>query len=120
MKLSMIHSISRGRNQLQLDESNLKEAMNTLFEVEKKMGLVFQGVGRSNIADIVHQANTFLLNSKTNMITISQFMKQFENDLDKFTLDRVISTLEVCRIIKVIHKPGCEDTLLITARDNPQ
>lgn len=120
MKLSMIHSISRGRNQLLLDESNLREAMNTLFEVEKKMGLVFQGVGRSNIADIVHQANTFLLNSKTNTVTISQFMKQFENDLDKFTLDRVISTLEVCRIIKVIHKPGCEDTLQITARDNPQ
>jgi hypothetical protein len=118
MKLSMIHSISRGRNELQLDEGNLKEAINTLNEVEGKMNLVFKGVGKSDIADIVHRATTFLMNSKTNTITISQFMRHFENDLDKFMLDRVISTLEVSKIVKIIHKPGCEDIILVIAKDD--
>lgn len=115
MKLSMIHSISRGRNELLLEESNLHEALNTLYEVEKKMELVFKGVGKSDIADIVHRATSFLITSKTNVVTISQFMKKFENDLDKFTLDRVISTLEASRIIKIIHKPGCEDIIQVIA-----
>lgn len=115
MKLSMIHSISRGRNELLLEESNLHEAINTLTEVEKKMDLVFKGVGKSDIADIVHRATAFLMTSKVNVVTISQFMKKFENDLDKFTLDRVISTLEASRIVKIVHKPGCEDIIQVIA-----
>jgi len=118
MKLSMIHSISRGRNELLLEESNLKEAMNTLTEVEQKMNLVFKGVGKSDIADIVHRATTFLMTSKTNTVTLSQFMRYFENDLDKFMLDRVISTLEVSRIVRILHKPGCEDIIEVLAKVN--
>jgi len=118
MKLSMIHSISRGRNELLLEESNLKEAMNTLTEVEQKMNLVFKGVGKSDIADIVHRATTFLMTSKTNTVTLSQFMRYFENDLDKFMLDRVISTLEVSRIVRILHKPGCEDVIEVLAKVN--
>lgn len=118
MKLSMIHSISRGRNELLLEEANLNEAMNTLTEVEGKMNLVFKGVGKSDIADIVHRATSFLMTSKTNTVPISQFMRYFENDLDKFMLDRVISTLEVSRIVKIVHKPGCEDIILILAKDD--
>jgi hypothetical protein len=113
MKLSMIHSVARGRNQMQMDESNLSEAIATLTEVENKMGLVFKGVGKSDIADIVHRATAFLTTSKSNTIPISMFMRHFENDMDKFMLDRVISTLEVSRLIKILHKPGCEDNILV-------
>jgi hypothetical protein len=111
MKLSMIHSVSRGRNILQLDESCLREAVDTLNEVEKKMGLVFKGVGKSTIAEIMHRATMYLTNSKTKTIPISIFLKYFENDLDSFTLDRVISTLEVSRIARIIRKPGNEDLI---------
>jgi hypothetical protein len=82
------------------------------------MDLVFKGVGKSDIADIVHRATAFLVNSKTRTISISQFMKYFENDLDKFMLDRVISTLEVSRIARILHKPGCEDMIEVLAKVN--
>ncbi|MFN3268484.1 MAG: hypothetical protein ACK416_04400, partial [Zestosphaera sp.] len=116
MKLSMIHSISRGRNQMQLDESNLSEAINTLKEVEQKMGLVFKGVGRSDVAEILHDVNQFLASSKVNTIPVSLFLRHFENDMDKFMLDRIIATLEVSRVIKIIKKPGQEDNILILER----
>jgi len=113
MKLAMIHSISRGRNDLFLDEQNLTEAINTLEEAENKMGMVFKGVGKSDLAEILHKANLLLQTSKTNIMSVPEFMRHFENDLDKFTLDRVISTLEISDIIKIIHKPGCPDNILI-------
>ena len=116
MKLSMIHSVSRLGSQLALTEDSLLEAIDTLNEVEQKMNLVFRGVGKSDIAEIVHRATSFLVNGKTNVVTISQFMKHFGGDMDKFMLDRVISTLEVSRIIKMVHKPGCEDYIQVLSK----
>jgi hypothetical protein len=113
MKLSMIHSVSRRMNELVLTKDSLLEAIDTLTEVEKKMHLVFKGVGKSDIADIVHRATTFLKASPVSTVPISQFMRYFENDLDKFMLDRIISTLEVSRIVRIIHKPGCEDMIQV-------
>jgi hypothetical protein len=99
--------------ELVLTEDALQEAISTLNEVEQKMNLVFKGVGKSDIADIVHRATTFLKSSSIKTITISQFMRHFENDVDKFMLDRIVSTLEVSRIIRIIHKPGCEDIIQV-------
>jgi hypothetical protein len=113
MKLSMIHAVSRRMGELVLTEDALQEAISTLNEVEQKMNLVFKGVGKSDIADIVHRATTFLKSSPIKTITISQFMRHFENDVDKFMLDRIVSTLEVSRIIRIIHKPGCEDIIQV-------
>ena len=113
MKLSMIHAVSRRMSELVLTQDALLEAIDTLNEVEKKMNLVFKGVGKSDISDIVHRATTFLTTSPIKTVTISQFMRHFENDLDKFMLDRIVSTLEVSRIVRVIHKPGCEDMLQV-------
>jgi hypothetical protein len=113
MKLAMIHSVSRNRNTMFLDEYNLKEAITTLEEAEIKMGLVFKGVGKSDIADIIFRANTFFQLSKTNVVSIRDFMRHFESDLDKISLDRVLSTLEISGIIKLVHKPGHPDDILI-------
>ena len=118
MKLSMISAVSHGKNGLILTADDLEAAIELLGEVEQNMEQVFMGVGKSNIADLVHRVNAYLLTRTTNLLPLSELMKQFSSDLDSFTLDRIISTLEVSRIVKVIHKPGMEDMLQITARDN--
>jgi hypothetical protein len=107
MKLAMVHSVSRSKDGLLiLTEDNLNEAIDTLTEVENKMGMVFKGVGKSDIAELVHQATTFLKMSKVNEMPLWKFARRFENDMDKATIDRVIATLEAAKIVQSISRPG--------------
>ena len=109
MKLSMIIAVSHGNNGLVVTQDDLEAAITTLGEVEVKMGLTFKGVGKSEIGDLVHQSTMFLMRSKTKQIPVFQFAKYFENDMDKQVMDRVLTTLEMTKAIKVIHKPGSDD-----------
>lgn len=115
MKLSMIHAVSRNYGQLTLTKDSLLEAIDTLTEAETKMELVFKGVGKSDIADILHRVTSYLKLSSIKTIPLSMLLQSFQGDLDKFTLDRVLTTLEASRTIRVIHKPGCEDMIEVIA-----
>jgi len=116
MKLSMVCSMSHGNNGLVITEDDLTRAIGLLEEAEVKMGLTFKGMGQSSIADLIHRATQYLMSSKTNTVLVSTFMKKFEDDMDKFTLDRVISTLEVSGVARIVHTPGQADYILILER----
>lgn len=105
MKLSMICSASRCNN-LNLTTDDLSRSIALLNEAENKMGLTFKGVGKSDIADLIYRATQFLMTSTTGEILVSDFMKHFEDDMDRFTMDRVMSTLEVSGVAKTIHRPS--------------
>jgi len=113
MKLSMIMAAAHGRNGLVLTADDLEDAITALYEAENKMPLVFKGVGRSDIADLIFRANMFFRMSKTDEIPYSEFARYFEGDADRFTLDRLLDTLEATRTAVVIRKPSAESVIKI-------
>jgi hypothetical protein len=108
MKLAMIANVSRGDNEMILKRDDLEWAIATLEEVEVKMGTVFKGVGRSDIAGLIHDATRFIVSSASDEIPYFHFARHFGGDMDKFMMDRVLRTLEVSNMIQVINRPGGE------------
>jgi len=117
-KLAMIISASHGQHDLSLSRDDLEEAISTLNEAEIKMGLVFRGVGQSDISGLINKVTTFLVSSAVDEIPYHKFSRHFSNDMDKLTMDRVLDTLDASRIARVIHKPGAESYIkVIESRD---
>jgi len=110
ISLAMVCSASRG-NSMILDSVDLERASKLLTEVEQTMGLVFRGIGKSDISSLLNDAIVFFENSLTPDIPMWQFARQFETNMDKLTMDRVLSTLETSRYIKVVRKPGMESII---------
>ena len=118
MKLAMIISAAHGRHDLTVSGDDLKEAVKLLLEVEVKMEGVFKGVGKSDIASLINNVTNFLVNSNAKEIPFSVFARRYNNDMDKITMDRVLDTLDVSNIAKVIHRPGAESIIkVIETRD---
>jgi len=113
MKLSMIISASHGKNDLTITGDDLSEAINFLNEVEVKMDRVFRGVGQSDISSLINNVTAFLVNSKSDEVPYYLFARHFSSDMDKLTMDRVLNTLEVSNIIKVINKPGMDNIIKV-------
>jgi hypothetical protein len=84
-----------------------------LSEVEVKMGRVFKGMGRSDISALLNDAVVYVANSKVPDIPIWQFAKHFEGDMDKVIMDKVITTLESMKVVKVIKRPGADSIIHI-------
>jgi len=97
--LAMICSASRGEDMV-LTEDDLSRAAKLLAEVEIKMGLVFRGMGKSDLASVMNDAVVFIENSLTPDIPYWQFARHFEGNMDKFVMDRVLQTLEAMKKIK--------------------
>ncbi len=113
MKLSMIVSASHGKHDLVLSKDDLDEAIELAEEAEVKMGLVFRGVGKSDIASSMNKAIAFMKNSKTTDIPFYQFARYFSNDMDKLTMDRVLDTLESMKMVQVMSKPGTDNMIKV-------
>lgn len=96
---------------LTISLDDIERAAHLLAEVEVKMGTVFRGIGKSDISVIMSDAITYIMNSSTAEIPLWMFLRRFEGDADKFTIDRLLGTLEASKYIKVIHRPGA-DTLI--------
>jgi hypothetical protein len=58
----------------------------------------------------------FLKSSKTSEVPVWQLAQRFKNDMDKITLDRVLATMEVMNIAKVIHRPQADDVIKVLER----
>lgn len=119
MKLSMICSMSHGKNGLVLTEGDLKRAIGLLTEVELKMGNTFRGLGKSDISELIHRALGFLLNSPERKMPIFKFARHFEDDMDDQVLDRVIKTMEISKIVKRMNVPGGDDYLVTLVDRHP-
>lgn len=113
LKLSMIMSAAHGQHNLVLSKDDLENAIKALTEAEVKMGTVFSGVGKSDVAGLIQKSTTFFLNSKTDEVPVWQFAQFFSGDMDKMMMDRVLATLEVSKIVKVINKPGTDNIIRI-------
>jgi len=96
MKLSMVMCASKGdeKSQMVLTETDLNRAIVTLEQAELKMQNVFSGVGKSDIAELLHRMMMMLGSSPTSEIPIWQIAQHFKGDMDKFTMDRIFQTLE--------------------------
>jgi len=115
LSLAMVCSASEG-DTLVLSSDHLKRAAHLLAEVEINMGTTFRGMGRSDIASLISDAITFLENSHTDQILISQFAKYFEGDMDKFAMDRVLQTLEASDYVVYVRRPDAPHYLQIKDR----
>lgn len=113
MKLSMVVSAAHGKHDLVLTGDDLEEATTMLREAEVKMGLVFRGVGMSDISSSLNRAIAFMKNSKITDIPFYQFARHFGNDMDKLTMDRVMDTLESMKMIHLEKKPGTDNMIKV-------
>ena len=112
LSLSMVCSASRS-DELIMNADDFDTAAALLSEVEVKMGRVFKGMGRSDISSLLNDAVVYISNSKVPDIPIWQFAKHFEGDMDKIIMDKVITTLESMKVIKVIKRPGADSIIHI-------
>jgi energy-coupling factor transporter ATP-binding protein EcfA2 len=110
--LAMICSASRGSH-LVITRADIERAAIMMAEVEVRMGTVFRGMGRSDVSSLISDAIVFLQHSPVPDIPLFQFARQFEGDVDKFTMDRVLFTLESMNYIKILKKPGTESVIHI-------
>ena len=117
LSLSMVCSASRG-NDMRLTLDDLVRAAELLHEVEINMGTVFKGIGKSDIASLIHDANVFIVNSATPEIPLWQFARRFEGDMDKGTMDRVLQTLILSKHIKIEETHGKGKGYFIIRLDN--
>lgn len=115
LSLAMVCSASRD-DSLVLLKDDIERANSLLTEVEVKMGLVFRGIGKSDISSLINNAIVFIENSGTDEIPIWQFARYFEGDMDKFTMDRVLTTLEASNYIRLIRRPGMDQVISIADR----
>ena len=111
MKLSMVMSASDGTRagQMVLIKDDLDRAVAVLEQAEEKMQNVFRGVGKSDIAELVHRVMVYVKMSTIKEIPVFQLARHFQSDMDKFTMERVFHTLESMNMIRVVHKPQADD-----------
>ena len=110
LTLSMICCASH-TDEMVMSIDDITRAATLLSEVEIKMGTVFKGMGRSDISSLINDAILFIISSHTPDIPVWQFAKHFEGDMDKFVMDRVLSTIESMNLVDVIKRPGT-DTII--------
>jgi hypothetical protein len=110
LTLAMICNASRSDGMM-MDIEDIQRAAIFLAESEIKMGRVFKGMGRSDISSLINDAITFLITSKVPDVPLWQFAKHFEGDMDKFTMDKVIVTLEAMNFAKIIKRPGTDSVI---------
>lgn len=117
LSLSMVCSASRSDN-LIIKSEDIERASNLLAEVEVKMALTFRGIGRSDISTLIGEAIAFFENSLTDEVPMHQFARHFECNMDKFVMDRVLSTLQAAGYIEILRRPGVEAMIGIKDRLN--
>jgi len=115
ISLSMVCSASRESN-LIITKDDLERSSILLAEVEIKMGTVFRGIGTSDISSLMNDAIIFIENSSTPDIPMWQFARQFEGNMDKIILDRVVYTLEASKYIEILRRPGADTMIRVLGK----
>ena len=115
MSLAMVCSASRD-NKLILEKQDLVRADELLKEVEVKMGMVFRGMGQSDISGLINDAITFIEKTDKGSIPMWEFSRYFEGNMDKVVMDRVLHTLEASNYIQVVRRPGTSPEIVIIDR----
>ena len=110
IKLSMILNASRTDNMI-LESCDLENALHLLERTEIKMPKTFAGVGASSTGGILAQVMAEIGNRK--IMTFSELLMLFHQDVDKRTLEAMIETLESMRFAKRSYSGGPEGEITI-------
>jgi hypothetical protein len=110
MKLSMVLSASRS-DELVLEQRDLERALEILDKTEEMMGGVFAGLGKSATSDLIPKVMADLGQAKT--LTLSDLMKKYYLDADKFTMMKVIETLDA---MGFLHSRTMDGEITLTYR----
>ena len=103
MKLSMILSASRS-NSMKIKKCDLERAIDILNHTEVNMPSTFAGVGKYEHADVL--AHVMEEVGLAGEITVDQLQARFFRDVNSFTLNQIVETMEKMDYVKVIHKGG--------------
>jgi hypothetical protein len=103
LKLAMILNASRTTT-MTLDDSDFHNALQILEKTEQKMSFAFSGVGKGANIDTMSQVMTEMAVCKET--TFAKLMSRFYYDVDKFTLGKILETLESMNQITVRHANG--------------
>jgi hypothetical protein len=98
LKLCMILSVSRGSDK-EISAVDFRRALSILELTEKKMSYTFSGVGKSSNAEVMQRIMSML--ATVNEIEFNELMRHFYQDVDKFTLEKMIETLVGMRYCEV-------------------
>ncbi len=108
--LSMVCCASRSDDMI-MGLEDIERAATLLAEAEVNMGMTFKGMGKSDISSLINDAIIYFSNSTIPDIPYWQFAKHFEGDMDKYSMERVLTTVESMKLISIIRRPGT-DTLI--------
>ena len=115
MKLAMIVNASRGDDML-ITKDDLDRAIEILRQTEIKMRYTFSGVGKSSFAHTLSQVMSELALKKE--MTFGDLLSRFYNDVDKWSMEKIIETLNAMNYIDDITK-GTERVIKYRNKANP-
>lgn len=103
MKLAIISSASRSQD-MSLTAVDFHRARIILEETEKKMPMVFGGVGRSQIAPVMNRIIQLLVQEK--QVPYEILVRLFSHDVDIVGLNKAIQAIEAGRIGALVLSDG--------------
>lgn len=115
MKLCMILNASR-TSKMVIDVVDLERAIDILTETERKMPLTFGGVGKSKMADTMNKVAAEV--AVNGPIRIEELYRRFMHDADKWTMGKVLETLEAAELV-VIENRGEQGDVVTVGTKSP-
>lgn len=112
LKLSMICSASRTNDRL-ITRADFNRALEILERTEYRMPQTFSGVGKNVNSEMLQRVMTTM--SVVGTIEFGDLLAKFYQDLDKFTLEKIIEALILMEVVEPIKYSGTKK--IITFKD---
>jgi hypothetical protein len=113
LKLSIILNASR-TDEMLVSRQDLERAIAILESTELKMPCAFSGVGKLAYADAMNKIMTEIAVRKET--SFKELLQRFYYDIDKFTLTKIIESLETMGYVKSVIK-GNKPVIIYTRTD---
>lgn len=105
-KVAIALSAAR-RDSLIIESSDLMEATSMLDRIEEKMHVVFRGLGKGHLSEEIETVEDMI--AKKGTMKRSTIMAQMKSSLDAQSLDLVLNSLKLAKIVTARRIPGTED-----------
>jgi len=113
MKLSMLMSASRTDSML-VELQDFKRAVRIIERTEIKMPSTFSGMGKLPYADVLEKVMTEV--GLRGEVPLDELIWMHRNDVDKWTMERIIDTLRSSNWIRTTNKVGVGTTVHYTKK----
>lgn len=108
-KVSMALSAAR-RNTLVVESGDLAEAITQLDALEDKMPIAFRGLGKGRFSEETEIIEAHL--AKRGTAKRSDIMRMMHSSLDAQSLDMVLNSLSIAKVISTKRVPGTDDVTI--------